>query len=151
MQILAQFTYQTRQCLHHLQRLHYHAFHPDVFDHTPSPQELPEGTGNKEWLGSIDLQKGLVKPALWATHLMDADVLLFSLNHPNSLLPHLVHDPEDVDHVVLPDSLQNPVDGNHGSWSANPSATVNNYWPLLGTNSLSECPHKPTTNTLIRY
>ena len=46
---------------------------------------------------------------------MDADVLLFSLNHPNSLLPHLVHDPEDVDHVVLPDSLQNPVDGNHSS------------------------------------
>ena len=50
-----------------------------------------------------------------ATHLMDADVLLFSLDHPHSLLPHLVDDTEYVHHVVLPDSLKNPVDGNHGS------------------------------------
>ena len=33
--------------------------------------------------------------------LVDADVLLLSLDHPDSLLAHLVDDAEDVDAVVL--------------------------------------------------
>ena len=37
--------------------------------------------------------------------LVDADVLLLRLHHPHPLFPHLVHDPEYVDHVELPDPL----------------------------------------------
>ena len=37
--------------------------------------------------------------------LMDADVLLLRLHHPDSLLPHLVDDPEDVHRVRVGDLL----------------------------------------------
>ena len=40
---------------------------------------------------------------------MDADVLLLSLHHPHPLLPHLVDDAKDVDHVVFPDTLEDPA------------------------------------------
>ncbi len=36
---------------------------------------------------------------------MDADVLLFRLDHPDSLFSHLEDDAEDVHHVGLPDAL----------------------------------------------
>ena len=36
---------------------------------------------------------------------MYADVLLLGLHHPHSLLPHLVHDPENIHHVVFSDPL----------------------------------------------
>ena len=42
-------------------------------------------------------------------NLVNANVLLFSLNHPDTFLAHLVDDPEDVDHIVFADALQNPV------------------------------------------
>ena len=74
---------------------------------------------------------------------MNADVLLLRLNHPHSLLPHLVHDSEDIHHVVLPDALEDPVDGDHGSGSADPGAAVNNDWSLLWTHTLTECSNKP--------
>ena len=73
---------------------------------------------------------------------MNADVLLLGLNHPHSLLPHLVDDAKDVDHVVLPDSLQDPVDGDHGSRSSDSGAAVNNDRSLLRTHTLAECSHK---------
>ena len=52
---------------------------------------------------------------------MDANVLLFSLDHPDTLLAHLVNDAEDVDNVVFADPLQDPVQGNEGATSANSS------------------------------
>ena len=54
--------------------------------------------------------------------LVDADVLLLRLHHPHPLLPHLVDDPEDVDHVVLPDALQDSVQSNHRSTPAHAGA-----------------------------
>jgi hypothetical protein len=39
------------------------------------------------------------------THLMDADVLLLRLDHPDSLFSHLEDDAEDVHHVGLPNAL----------------------------------------------
>ena len=49
----------------------------------------------------------LVFPALHDSQetLVDADVLLLRLDHPDSLLSHLVDDPEDVHAVVLTDQL----------------------------------------------
>lgn len=46
---------------------------------------------------------GLVFPAFQDRQqaLVDADVLLLGLHHPDSLLAHLVDDAEDVDAVVL--------------------------------------------------
>ena len=46
---------------------------------------------------------GLVFPAFQDRQqaLVDADVLLLGLHHPDSLLAHLVDDAEDVDTVVL--------------------------------------------------
>ena len=52
---------------------------------------------------------------------MDANVLLFSLDHPDSLLAHLVDDPEDVDNVVFANPLQDPVQRNEGAASADSS------------------------------
>ena len=39
------------------------------------------------------------------SYLMDADVLLLRLDHPDPLFPHFVHDTEDVYHIKFPDSL----------------------------------------------
>ena len=58
---------------------------------------------------------------------MNANVLLFSLDHPDSLLAHLVDDPEDVDDVVLANSLQDPVQRNEGAASAD-SSTEDLKW-----------------------
>ena len=52
---------------------------------------------------------------------MDANVLLFSLDHPDTLLAHLVNDAEDVDNVIFADPLQDPVQSNEGAASANSS------------------------------
>lgn len=41
--------------------------------------------------------------------LVYADVLLFRLYHPHSLLPHLPHDAEDVHHFCLVDQLEQTV------------------------------------------
>ena len=38
--------------------------------------------------------------------LVDADVLLLGLDHPDSLLAHLEHDPVDVHHVGVVDLLE---------------------------------------------
>ena len=55
-------------------------------------------------------------------NLVNANVLLFSLNHPDTFLAHLVDDPEDVDHVVLADALQDPVQSNERATSTDSSA-----------------------------
>ena len=47
--------------------------------------------------------------------------MLFSLDHPDPLLAHLVDDPEDVDNVVLANPLQDPVQSNEGAASADSS------------------------------
>ena len=47
--------------------------------------------------------------------LVDADVLLLRLDHPDPLFPHFVHDTEDVYHIKFPDSLKDPVNGDHCS------------------------------------
>ena len=47
--------------------------------------------------------------------------MLFSLNHPDAFLAHLVNDAEDVDNVVFADPLQDPVQSNEGAASANSS------------------------------
>ena len=52
---------------------------------------------------------------------MDANVLLFSLDHPDSLLAHLVDDPEDVDNIIFANPLQDPVQRNEGAASADSS------------------------------
>ena len=57
-------------------------------------------------------------------NLVDANVLLFSLDHPDTLLAHLVNDAEDVDDVVFADPLQDPVQSNEGAASANSSTEV---------------------------
>ena len=49
------------------------------------------------------------------SYLMDTDVLLLRLDHPNPLFPHFVHDTEDIYHVKFPDSLKDPVNGDHCS------------------------------------
>ena len=54
-------------------------------------------------------------------NLVNANVLLFSLDHPDALLPHLVDDPEDVDDIVFADPLQDPVQGNEGATAPNSS------------------------------
>ena len=45
---------------------------------------------------------------------MYADVLLLSLNHPDPLLPHLEDNSKYIHHIVFPDALKDPVNGNHG-------------------------------------
>ena len=55
-------------------------------------------------------------------NLVNANVLLFSLDHPDTFLAHLVDDAENVDYVVLSDSLQDPVQGNEGPTSSNTGA-----------------------------
>ena len=54
-------------------------------------------------------------------NLVDANILLLSLDHPDTLLTHLVDDPEDVDNVVFANPLQDPVQSNEGAASANSS------------------------------
>ena len=50
---------------------------------------------------------------------MYADILLFSLNHPDTLLAHLVDNAKNVDYVVLSDALEDPVQGNEGPTPSN--------------------------------
>ena len=88
--------------------LRYHASHPDAFDHTPSPQELPGGTKKK-------IEYRVHVRGTLHSYLMDADVLLLRLDHPDPLFPHFVHDTEDIYHVKFPDSLKDPVNGDHCS------------------------------------
>ena len=47
-------------------------------------------------------------------YLMYADVLLLCLNHPDPLLPHLEDNSKYIHHIVFPDALKDPVNGNHG-------------------------------------
>ena len=54
-------------------------------------------------------------------NLVNANVLLFSLNHPDTFLAHLVHDSENVNDVVLSDSLQDSIQGYEGSAPSNAS------------------------------
>ena len=97
---------------------------------------------------------------------MNADVLLFSLNHPDTFLAHLVHDSENVNDVVLSDSLQDSIQGYEGSAPSNASTAreyrsvkvevkvfedleslvppaVDDYWPLLGADAVPERSHEP--------
>ena len=95
---------------------------------------------------------------------MNADVLLFSLDHPDTFLAHLVHDSENVNDVVLSDSLQDSIQGYEGSAPSNASTArefrsvkgqsfrrlrslvppaVDDYWPLLGTDAVPERSHEP--------
>ena len=69
---------------------------------------------------------------------MNADVLLLSLHHPHPLLPHLVHDAEDVHHVVLPDALQDPVQGYHGARPSHPGAAVDDDGSLFRADTVTE-------------
>ena len=55
---------------------------------------------------------------------MNADVLLFSLDHPDTFLAHLVHDSENVNDVVLSDSLQDSIQGYEGSAPSNASTAM---------------------------
>ena len=77
---------------------------------------LPSSTVSRHWGYRVSAERPFVP------HLVDADVLLLSLDHPHPLLPHLVDDPEDVDHVVLPDALQDSVQSNHRSTPAHAGA-----------------------------
>ena len=78
--------------------LHCHASHPDAFDHTPSPQELSGGKKKK-------IEYRVYVRGTLHSYLMDADVLLLRLDHPDPLFPHFVHDTEDVYHINFPDSF----------------------------------------------
>ena len=55
---------------------------------------------------------------------MDADILLFGLNHPDTLLAHLVDNAKNVDYIVLSDALQDPIQGNEGAAPANPGTAT---------------------------
>ena len=77
---------------------------------------------------------------------MYANILLFSLNHPNPLFSHLEDNSKNIHHIVFPDALKDPVNGNHGARSANSRTAVDHDGSLLGTDSLTECSHKPEEN-----
>lgn len=70
--------------------------------------------------------------------LMNANILLFSLNHPNSFFPHFINDSEDVNYIILPYALKDSVQCDECSRSAHTSTTVNHNRSLLRTNSLAE-------------
>lgn len=58
--------------------------------------------------------------------LVDADVLLFGLHHPNPLLPHLVNYTEYVDYVAVPQrqGQQYPVQGYERTGSTDSSTAT---------------------------
>ena len=73
---------------------------------------------------------------------MDTDILLFSLDHPDTFLPHLVDNAKDVDNVVFSDSLQDPIKGYEGPTSSNSSTErefilfVNSYYDILNKKTM---------------
>ena len=77
---------------------------------------------------------------------MDTDILLFSLDHPDTFLPHLVHNAKDVDNVVFSDSLQDPIKGYEGPTSSNSSTErefilfVNSYYDILNKKTMINLP-----------
>ena len=101
---------------------------------------FPSRTANRHWKTCYSYTAEKEESDLY---LMYADILLLSLNHPNPLFPHLEDNSKYIHHVVFPDALKDPVNGNHGPWSANSRAAVDHDWSLLRTDSLSECSHKP--------
>ena len=76
-------------------------------------------------------------------YLMYANILLLSLNHPNPLFPHLEDNSKYIHHIVFPDALKDPVNGNHGARSANSRTAVDHDGSLLRTDSLTEGSDKP--------
>jgi len=76
--------------------------------------------------------------------LVNANVLLLSLHHPNSFFSHLVHNTKYVHHVVFSNSLKNSIKGYEGTRSSNSRTAVSNYRALFWANSLTECSDKPS-------
>jgi len=75
--------------------------------------------------------------------LMDADVLLLSLNHPDAFAPHLVDDAEDVDDVGVNDLLDEPVQRDESARAADAGGAVDHDGPHLGNDALPEGAHEP--------
>ena len=106
--------------------------------------------------------RNVIESCDYDRNLVDADVLLLGLDHPHTFLAHLVDDPKNVDHVVLSDALQDPVQGNEGPAPSNTGTArkmldlesrtilmvivppaVDDNRALFRADSLSECPHEP--------
>ena len=115
------FTCQTLRCPRHPQRPRCRAAAARASRRAPSPpapSTSTEKSSLKRVLAWMQIFSNLIQ------NLVNANVLLFSLDHPNTLLSHLVDDPEDVDDVVFADPLQDPVQGNEGATSANSSTEI---------------------------
>ena len=101
---------------------------------------FPSRTAKRHWnIFLLEERQEEISPG----YLMYANILLFSLYHPNPLFPHLEDNSKYIHHIVLPDTLQDPVNGNHSAWPANSRTAVDHDWSLLRTDSLTECSHKP--------
>ena len=51
--------------------------------------------------------------------------------------------PKDVDNIVFPDALEDPVEGDEGAAPADAGTAVHHNGPLLRTHPLPEGSHKP--------
>ena len=75
---------------------------------------FPSSTASRHWKSWIWFKKVVVaSERLYRgecdRNLVDADILLFGLDHPDTLLPHLVDNAKNVDYIVLSDALQDPI------------------------------------------
>jgi len=76
--------------------------------------------------------------------LMDANVLLLRLHHPDALLSHLVDDAENVDAVVLAvELLEYSVQSDEGAGPSHARRAVDDDGTLLGAHAFPEGPHEP--------
>lgn len=75
--------------------------------------------------------------------LVDADVLLLRLDHPDALLAHGVHHAEDVDGVgVRGQLLQRTVQRDEGAGAAHAGRAVHHHGPRVGRAALAEGAHE---------
>ena len=75
-------------------------------------------------------------------YLVNADVLLFCLHHPNPLFPHLINYSKNVDDVGPKDCLQDSVEGDEGSGASHSGWAVDHHRTLLGGHALPEGAHE---------
>lgn len=75
--------------------------------------------------------------------LVDANILLLRLDHPNPLLPHRPDDPKDVDVFRYQYLLQYSVESDEGTTATHTGAAMDDYGPLIRPDSFPERSHEP--------
>jgi hypothetical protein len=75
--------------------------------------------------------------------LVDTNVLLLGLDHPNALFTHRVDYAENVDVVGYEDLLQDAIQADEGTGATHAGAAVDHDGALVGSDSLPEGSHEP--------